>query len=223
MSPLEVSQVTHIVETSVWRWMCGRVCFLETLPLREADSVSLSSQLKPHLFCFFSALSLVRSCFGIQFVRALNKVCRTLNGEITARRQTQLALKWHFFFPKWLKAGNKQVGQLWVSVNAWTPSRGVNQRRAGAPLGASSRGLRLRRASNLNSRCLIYMTEILLFLSLMLRGLQTFPDCFETRCSRFVNILTFLGAIWNNLLLLLPRCCISGCDSPCGAKSWALN
>lgn len=112
---------------------------------------------------------------------------RTLNGEITARRQTQLAFKWHFF-PKRLKAGNKQVGQLWVSVNVLTPSRGVNQRRAGAPLGASSRGLRLRRASNLNSCCLIYMTQILLFLSLMLRGLQTFPDCFETRCSRFVNI-----------------------------------
>lgn len=37
------------------------------------------------------------------------------------------------------------------------------------------------------------MTEMLLLLSLMLGGLQTFPDCFETRCSRFVNILTFPG------------------------------
>lgn len=184
----------HIVEESVWRWMCGRVCRREMMPLRKADSVSLSSEVKPHLFCFLPALPLVKRCFGILFVRALDKVCRTLNGEITARRQTQLALQW-LFFPKRLKAANKQVGQLWVSVNVLTPPRGVNQRRAGAPLGASSRGLRLCQASNLNSCCLIYMTQILLLLSLMLRGLQTFPDCFETRCSRFVNILTFLGAI----------------------------
>lgn len=191
MSSLEV---THIVEKSVWRWMRGRVCFLQKLPLRKVDIVSMSSELKPHLFCFspplcpWWSLALAFCSWELWIKR------RTLNGEITAHRQTQLALKWHFF-PKRLKAGNKQVGQLWVSVNVLTPSRGVNQRRAGVPLGASSRGLRLRRASNLNSCCLIYMTQILLFLSLMLRCLQTFPDCFETRCSRFVNILTFLCAI----------------------------
>lgn len=145
---------------------------------------------------------------------------RILNGEITARRQTQLAFKWHFF-PKRLKAGNKQVGQLWVSVNVLTASRGVNQRRAGAPLGASSRGLRLRRASNLNSCCLIYMTQILLFLSLMLRGLQTFPDCFETRCSRFVNIpVRSWVRLWTICCYFLLLCCFSGCNSSCSTEVW---
>lgn len=135
MSSLEV---THIVEKSVWRWMCGRVCFLEKLPLRKVDSVSMSSELKPHLFCFpplcpWWSLALA-FCLWELWIK-----CRTLNGEITACRQTQLAFKWHFF-PKRLKAGNKQVGQLWVSVNVLTPSRGVNQRRAWPATGSLQQG-----------------------------------------------------------------------------------
>lgn len=142
------------------------------------------------------------------FLRALREVCRSVNGEITARRQTGT--------PKRLKAGSKQAGQLWVSVNVLTPSCGVNQRRAGVPLGASSRGLRLRRASNLNSCCLIYMSEILLFLSWRSEVSRHNPDCFETLCSRLVNTLMFLSLIWNNLL----PCCVSGCDSNSSSEVW---
>lgn len=148
---------------------------------------------------------------------------RILNGEITARRQTQLAFKWHFF-PKRLKAGNKQVGQLWVSVNVLTASRGVNQRRAGAPLGASSRGLRLRRASNLNSCCLIYMTQILLFLSLMLRGLQTFSRLFWDSLQSFCqHSCSFLGAIVNNLLLLFAAVLLFRLQFNLQRRSLAMN
>lgn len=79
-------------------------------------------------------------CFFF-FVRIPNKACRTLNSEITAENQTKLALQWHS--PNPVRAGNKQGEQLWLSPNALTASRGVNQWRAGTPVGVSCRGLRV--------------------------------------------------------------------------------